>query len=103
MSNIVEKVKRARDRIANKKNWCRDALALDKTNRPVWPTQHYAVKWCATGSLMLEFNYADDIPDSLAYPVGLPDIKVLSDINDNLGHEAVISFINNWIIEHDKA
>lgn len=51
MAKKATKLRSARALISNPDNWCRNALAVDKSGKLVMPKSRTAVKFCAVGAI----------------------------------------------------
>jgi len=90
----------ARDLIADPQHWCRDYFALDDKGRMCDAIEDKARQWCATGAyIWASEEYGDDGRDGvwdgdgflgaaarLAYHGSIG----IADVNDHLGHAAVM-------------
>jgi hypothetical protein len=100
-------VRRARSLIANPSGWCQGVGYLDAAGNGHPDDLKLAVQFCAwaalcraTGDLIPHANA--DIPHTIAVSM-VPEIKekgmwALFDINDNLGHAAVLALFDDFIL-----
>lgn len=105
---LLEILKRAKDRLSKKSNWCQYALATNPHGTVVPEINPDAVRWCLLGALdiaRIDFGLNRDdicVPLLKIAPEIFPttDKKFLTSlqtINDELGYDAVIEFLEKCI------
>jgi hypothetical protein len=99
-------IERARDLIADRKHWCRFALAKDKYGQHVNATDPMARRFCAVGALIATANELTSDPLQ-ANALGRLAANIVSSrgewtllaVNDFRGHAAVIAFFDKAIAQ----
>jgi len=95
----IDLIRQARNRIADKKHWTTGALARDAYGHRVGPKSDEAVCWCALGALRRGAKEASDV--SRACVLLGHSSAWLSEINDRLGHQAVLDMFDKAINEEE--
>lgn len=104
---VTEVLEQARALIADEAHWCQDALALDAAGIETDPTTDDAVQWCAIGATCRVTHDLEalDGADRLLWRAipkvwpGWPLEATVSDVNDDLGHEAVMALFDRALVE----
>ena len=98
----IQVVELARTLIAEEEHWCRHNLALDKNGIGVNPTSSLAVRRCALGAVLAaacqlthDLDTAYKLGDQVLAPFCRP--ALLMDLNDTLGHAAVLTLFDDVI------
>jgi hypothetical protein len=98
----AELLRQARALIEDKRRWTYGVYARDRYSRHVWPDSEHAVRWCALGALRrverawsLPFNACIRALDKACLEL-YADCSV-EDVNDKLGHDAVLAMYNHAI------
>jgi hypothetical protein len=94
--------------IADEEHWCRHNLALDKNGIAVDPTSSLAVKRCALGAVLAaayQLTHDLDTAYKLGHEVLAPFCRsaLLMDLNDTLGHAAVLNCSMMLLRQADSA
>jgi len=99
----IQVVELARTLIAEEEHWCRHNLALDKNGIGVNPTSSLAVRRCALGAVLAaacqlthDLDTAYKLGDQVLAPFCRP--ALLMDLNDTLGHAAVLTLFDDIIV-----
>jgi hypothetical protein len=86
----VELLKAAKAKIADEKHWTREAWARDEGGVKIDEGHPDARQWCAVGALYL----VGDFPKAAAARLILDQVATegrgIFDVNDRLGHDAVM-------------
>ena len=94
---------RARRRLADPERWTKGTTARDRRGRPVHPSSRAAVRWCAMGALHAECLTAstgDRFEEALRRLAAVIELDGwrrppgIADLNDGLGHEAVLELFD---------
>ena len=98
----IQIVELARGLIADEQHWCRHNLALDKNGIVVSPASPRAVKRCALGAVLAaayQLTHDFDAAYKLGHEVLAPFCRsaLLMDLNDTLGHAAVLTLFDDVI------
>lgn len=92
----IQALRRARALIADSSHWCQGVYAFGKSGRRVAPRSRCAVRWCAIGAVVhatdgdihAEYGARDALTE--AADRLYPSAHGLADVNDALGHTAVL-------------
>jgi len=95
MTPLAALLTRARDRIADPARWCQAVEATDETGMRCDATSPNAASWCAVGALNVSSGHRNAtfyaarkaLRDSARQ---LTDYIDVDDVNDTLGHAAVM-------------
>jgi hypothetical protein len=110
---LLELLTKSRNRIASRDNWCTGTAAKTAHGTPCSTTQQTAVRFCALGALWSfdrvsadESAKASIIAAEKALrraSIDLFNEKSVVDVNDQLGHEAVLKVYDRAIQEVEAA
>ena len=92
---MKEKLIEARDRIKDQKNWCQGVGARTERGNRTTTNSPFATQWCAVGSLIRSGLDGEQLSLLSISMYG----KVLTGVNDYLGHEAVMKVFDRAIQE----
>ena len=104
MINTLEVLKKAKKKIAKKKNWCQEVMARDKDGNPTKYHVGESVKFCAMGAIhrvcyehkMEWLDTSLDAIDLLAEQTGTND---MIEYNDTHTHKEVLAVFDKAIKE----
>ena len=82
----------ARELISDKNRWCQGSEAEDAAGRWILPSHLNAVRWCALGAV----EKVSDISRALDI---FADTMDVININDDMGHEAILAYLDARIEE----
>lgn len=87
----------AREKIADRKNWCRGSLALLPNRQIASPRNPNAVKWCALGACYSIPRMAELAIWQLELAATELYNTVVISVNDRIGHKAVLRLFDHAI------
>lgn len=93
----VEILKAVRDKLADPKRWSQGMAAKNAKGEPVHSGDVNAVAWCLWGALNVDSGFADSAWHLIE--VAAQDLygKGPIDVNEDLGHEAVMKVLDRAI------
>jgi hypothetical protein len=98
---VVTVLEEARDLIANERYWTTGAFARDRLGMKVSPRNESASQWCAIGALeRVQICWPPSPIDHYAARIlyrARPRPYVVTEVNDRLGHEAVLAMYDRAI------
>lgn len=97
---VLGVLKRAYNKIKNKRFWTTNELAKDKNNNWVDPRSKKAIKFCAIGavcnvtrssnlSYLTEGLLSDTITEEISLGYILPSDNTIANVNDHYGHKFI--------------
>lgn len=88
-------LKRARNKIADRKQWTQFAFARSAGSGQVSPRSRQAVRWCAAGALHAVTTNL--LGESLAFLEGFVEDRSLAAYNDSHRHAEVVALFDKAI------
>lgn len=107
MIKPVDYVKKVRDILKYKKNWCQNNMAENMHGAEVEPNDFYACRWCLAGALeLITPRFSTDLDtENKVYDIIVKGImnksayRSIVSFNDNSTHEEVVDMLNSVVEE----
>ena len=98
MSTVADRLRAACTRITNPSAWTRGSYARDADGKPAYASSKPPVCWCAYGALYAE-GAEDECPEVRLLRRAALEVhaSVPIDVNDDLGHAAVLRMYDRAI------